>query len=107
MWSRIMKVPSERFSSDGSKNEYTIDSPSLSTSVSATATSSSPRPVAPGSPPRRRYSMMRVFDMAILHHHRVIQHGHVRHAAMAVALVEIGAEHRILLRRRHCAALFA
>ena len=60
MWSRIMKVPSERLCCDGSKNEYTIDSPSLSTSVSATAISSSPRPVMPLSMPRLRYSMMRV-----------------------------------------------
>ena len=55
-----MKVPSERLCCDGSKNEYTIDSPSLSTSVSATAISSSPRPVMPVSTPRLRYSMMRV-----------------------------------------------
>ena len=47
------------------------------------------------------------FDVAVLHHHRVIEHGHVGHAAMAMALVEIGAEHRILLRGRHRAALFA
>ena len=60
MWSSIMKVPSERLSSDGSKNEYTIDSPSLSTSDSATATRPSPRPVMPLSMPRLRYSMMRV-----------------------------------------------
>ena len=46
-------------------------------------------------------------DVAVLHHHRVIEHGHVGHAAMAMALVEIGAEYRILLRGRHRAALFA
>ena len=46
-------------------------------------------------------------DMAVLHHHRVVQHGHVGHAAMAMALVEIGAEHRILLGGRHRAALLA
>ena len=39
--------------------------------------------------------------MAVLDHHRVIEHGHVGHAAVAMAGVEIGAEHRILLRRRH------
>src|SRR3989442_1540732 len=47
------------------------------------------------------------FDMAVLHHHRVVEHGHVGHAAVAVPPVEIGAEHGILLRRRHGAALFA
>ena len=47
------------------------------------------------------------FDVAVLHHHRVVEHGHVGHAAMAVPLVEIGAEHRILLRGRHRAALLA
>ena len=53
-----------------------------------------------------------VFDdaglyVAVLHHHRVIEHRHIRHAAMAMPGVEIGAEHRILLRGRHRAALFA
>src|SRR5713101_4720742 len=82
MWSRIMKVPSERLSSDGSKNEYTIDSPPAIFDNAG-------------------------LDVAVLHHHRVIEHGHVGHAAMAMALVEIAAEHRILLRGRHGAALFA
>ncbi len=42
-------------------------------------------------------------DVAVLDHHGVVEHGHVGHAAVAVAGVEIGAEHRILLgsgRRR-------
>src|ERR1700687_4063228 len=108
MWSRIMKVPSERFSSEGSKNEYTIDSPSLSTSVSATAIRSPPRPLTPLSTSRRRYSTMRLSTwLSSLHHHRVIEHGHVGHAAVAMALVEIGPEYRILLGGRHRAALFA
>ncbi len=47
------------------------------------------------------------FDMAVLDHHGVVEHRHVGHAAMAMALVEIGAEHRILLRGRHRAALLA
>ncbi len=45
--------------------------------------------------------------MAVLDHHGVVEHGHVGHAAVAVAGVEIGAEHRILLggrrRRAHVA----
>ena len=40
-------------------------------------------------------------DVAVLDHHGVVEHGHVRHAAVAVAGVEIGAEHRILLGGRH------
>ena len=47
------------------------------------------------------------FDVAVFHHHGVIQHGHVGHAAMPVPLVQIGAEDRILLRGRHRAALLA
>ena len=46
-------------------------------------------------------------DVAVLDHHGVVEHGHVGHAAVAVAGVEIGAEHRILLgggrRRAHVA----
>src|SRR5204863_8027451 len=47
------------------------------------------------------------FDMAVLYHHRVVEHGHVGHAAVAMAMVEIGAEYGILLGGRHRAALFA
>jgi hypothetical protein len=39
-------------------------------------------------------------DMGVLDHHRIVEHGHVRHAALAVARVEIGAEQRILLGGR-------
>src|SRR5205807_4605464 len=46
-------------------------------------------------------------DVAVLYHHGVVEHGHVGHAAMAVAGIEIGAEHRILLGGRHRAALLA
>ena len=46
-------------------------------------------------------------DMAVLHHHGVVEHGHVGHAAVAVPPVEIGAEHGILLGGRHGAALLA
>ena len=46
-------------------------------------------------------------DVAVLHHHRVIEYRHVGHAAMAVPAVEIGAEDGILLRGGHRAALFA
>src|SRR6185437_7802719 len=35
-------------------------------------------------------------DMAILYHHGVIEHGHVGHAAVAVACIEIRPEDRIL-----------
>src|SRR6185437_10299668 len=46
-------------------------------------------------------------DVAVLDHHGVVEHGHVGHAAVAVAGVEIGAEHRVLLgsgcRRAHVA----
>jgi hypothetical protein len=45
--------------------------------------------------------------MAVFHHHGVVEHRHVGHAAVAVPLVEIGAEHRILLGCRHRAALLA
>src|SRR4051794_35180445 len=45
--------------------------------------------------------------MAVFDHHRVIEHGHVRHAAMAMTVVEIGAEYRVLLRGRHRAALLS
>ncbi|MGY4333619.1 hypothetical protein ACVWWG_008036 [Bradyrhizobium sp. LB7.2] len=47
------------------------------------------------------------FDVAVLDHHGVVEHGHVGHAAMAVTGIEIGAEHRILLGGRHRAALLA
>ncbi len=40
-------------------------------------------------------------DVAVLDHHRIVEHGHVGHAAVAVAGIEIVAEHRILLRGRH------
>ena len=54
--------------------------------------------------PRRRYSDQSRVDVAVLDHHGVIEHGHVGHAAVAVAGVEIGAEHRILLGSgRRCA----
>ena len=46
-------------------------------------------------------------DMAVLNHHRIVEHSHVCHAAMVMAGVEIGAEDRILLRGRNGAALFA
>lgn len=39
-------------------------------------------------------------DVAVLHHHGVVEHGHVGHAAVAVPLVQVGAEHRILFGRR-------
>ena len=39
--------------------------------------------------------------MAVLDHHRVVEHGHVGHAAVVMSRIEIGAEHRILLRGRH------
>ncbi len=47
------------------------------------------------------------FDMAVLYHDGVIEHRHIRHPAVAVARVEIGAEHRILLGGRHRGAHFA
>ena len=40
-------------------------------------------------------------DVAVLDHHGVIEHGHVGHAAVAVAGIEIGAEDGILLGGRH------
>ena len=40
-------------------------------------------------------------DMAVLDHHGVVEHGHVGHAAVEMAVVQIGAEHRILLGGRH------
>src|SRR5439155_16961308 len=46
-------------------------------------------------------------DVAVLHHHGVVEHGHVGHPAMAMAMVEIGAEYGILLGGRHRTALFA
>ena len=70
-------------------------------SDSATAISSpSPLPVM-----KRVRTAPAVFDdlgvdMGVLDHHGVVEHGHVRHAALAVAGVEIGAEQRILLGRR-------
>ena len=39
-------------------------------------------------------------DMRVLDHHGVVEHRHVRHAAAAVARIEIGAEQRVLLGRR-------
>ena len=41
-------------------------------------------------------------DDAVLHHHRVVEHGHVGHAAVGVARVDVAAEQRVLLggRRR-------
>src|SRR5262249_60692184 len=38
-------------------------------------------------------------DVAVFDHHRVVEHGHVRHAAVAMARVEIAAEDGVLLRR--------
>src|SRR6202042_1366035 len=40
-------------------------------------------------------------DVAVLDHHRIVEHGHVGHAAVAVTRIEVGAEDRILLRCRH------
>ncbi len=40
-------------------------------------------------------------DVAVLHHHGVVEHRHVGHAAVAVAAVEIAAEHGVLLGGRH------
>ena len=45
--------------------------------------------------------------MAVFDHHRVIEHGHIGHAAVTMAMIEIGAKHRILLRRRQARAQFA
>ena len=46
-------------------------------------------------------------DMAVLDHHGVVEHGHVGHAAVAVARIEIGAENGILLGGRHGDSHFA
>ena len=54
--------------------------------------------------PRARYSRADGVDMAILDHHGEVEHRHVGHAAVGMALVEIGAKQRILLAgrlRRH------
>src|SRR5262249_57380300 len=47
------------------------------------------------------------FDVAVLHHDGVVEHSHIRHSAVTVARVEIGAEHRILLGGRHRGPHFA
>ena len=39
--------------------------------------------------------------MAVLDHHRVVEHCHIRHAAIAVAGIEIGTEYRVLLGGRY------
>src|SRR5690606_41537461 len=44
-------------------------------------------------------------DVAVLHHHGVVEHGHVGHAAMAVPLVEIGTEDGILRSEEHTSEL--
>ena len=46
-------------------------------------------------------------DVAVLDHHRVVEHGHVGHAAVAVAGVEVGAKHGILFRGRRRGAQLA
>ncbi len=38
--------------------------------------------------------------MAVFDHHRVVEHGHVRHAAVAMTGIEIGAKHRVLFGGR-------
>src|SRR6266480_4650288 len=40
-------------------------------------------------------------DVAVLDHHRIVEHGHVGHAAVAMARIEVAAKHRILLGGRH------
>ena len=37
------------------------------------------------------------FNVAVLDHHRVVEHRHVGHAAVAMARVEIGTEYGVLL----------
>ena len=39
-------------------------------------------------------------DVAVFDHHGVVEHRHVGHAAVAMTRIEVGAEDRILLRRR-------
>ena len=46
-------------------------------------------------------------DMAVLDHHRIVEHRHVGHAAVGMARVEIVAEQRILLRRSASARVMA
>src|SRR5581483_11768844 len=41
------------------------------------------------------------FDVAVFHHHRVIEHRHVSHAAVAMPGIEIAAKDRVLLGRAH------
>ena len=73
-----------------------------STSVSATASSSpAPRPLMRGVGAAPAVFDQAGLDMAVLDHHGVVEHRHVGHAAVAMAGVEIGAEHRILLGGRH------
>ena len=40
-------------------------------------------------------------DVAVFHHHGVVEHRHIGHAAVAMTRIEIGAEYRVLLGRRH------
>src|SRR6185503_16639860 len=42
---------------------------------------------------------LRVVD-AVLHHHGVVEHAHVGHAAVGVTRIDVGAKQRILLRGR-------
>src|SRR6516165_302741 len=41
------------------------------------------------------------FDVTVFDHHRVVEHGHVGHAAVAVAGIEITSKYRILFGGRH------
>ncbi len=85
-----------------------MDSPSLILSLSETATSgtcsiagdewvSSSQPI---------FDHLRA-NMRVFHHHRIIEHGHVCHAAITMAHIKIFAEKRILFTRRFSLVLYA
>ncbi len=85
-----------------------MDRPSASASVSATATSGPlPRPVMRAVRPAAAIFDQLGAHVGVLDHHGVVEHGHVGHAAVGVARVEIGAEQRILLGGRHRRARMA
>ena len=102
MWSRIMKVPSERARVLGIEEridhrEAVAEHVGQRDREQVAGAAAVDAAVGPAPAVFDHAGL----DVAVLDHHGVVEHGHVGHAAVAMAEVEIGAEHRILLGGRH------
>ena len=102
IWSRIMKVPSERSRLIGLEervNHRQTVGEHVGQRDRQQITGAAPRNGTVGTAAAILHHAG--LDVAVFHHHRVVEHRHVDHAAVAMPGVEVGAENRILFRRRH------